>query len=199
MELKSLDQLSLVVWFLLPGVVIVYVRAQFLTGRLTPHKDALLTYLALSLVYHALTLPLLSALLRTQDPLAKHPWLWLLTVFFGPAAVGVVFGLNASKDWSRRFLAKLGLRGVHPMPTAWDETFARSEARLVIVTLKDGSVVRGWCGQQSFISSDAKERDIYIEQIYHKDEQGAWGVLFPGTGVYIAPGEIRMVEFPPQP
>jgi len=37
-EVKSLDQLSLVLGYRVPGLIIIYVRAQFLTGRLPPHR-----------------------------------------------------------------------------------------------------------------------------------------------------------------
>jgi hypothetical protein len=43
-----------VLGYIVPGLIIVYIRAQFLTGRLGPHKDALLSYFTLSVIYLAL-------------------------------------------------------------------------------------------------------------------------------------------------
>ena len=39
----------------------------------------------------------------------------------------------------------------------------------VLVTLKDGTRFAGYCGPQSFISSDPAEHDMYIEQTYDLD------------------------------
>jgi hypothetical protein len=52
-EVKSIEQLSLILGYIVPGLIILYVRAQFLTGRIGPHKDALLSYFTLSVIYLA--------------------------------------------------------------------------------------------------------------------------------------------------
>ena len=44
----------------------------------------------------------------------------------------------------------------------------------VLVTLKDGTRFAGYCGPQSFITSDPAERDMYIEQIYDLDADHQW-------------------------
>lgn len=38
----------------------------------------------------------------------------------------------------------------------------------------------------SFIGSDPKDRDIYIEQVYDVDDQGNWTIRTLGKGIYIA-------------
>jgi len=53
-EVKSLEQLSVILGYIVPGLIILYVRAQFLTGRIGPHKDALLSYFTLSIIYLAM-------------------------------------------------------------------------------------------------------------------------------------------------
>ncbi len=115
----------------------------------------------------------------------------------GPALFGFLLGLNASKGWSRRVLGKLGVRVVHVMPTAWDRTFGGLDACWVLVTLKDGSKVAGFCGTGSFASSDPKERDLYIERVYGLDEHDIWQDI-ARRGMLIPSGEIRCIEFFPQ-
>jgi hypothetical protein len=56
-DMKSVDNVYLVLGFLVPGLIIIFVRAQFTTGRIPPHKEALLTYLTLSVIYYAFVLP----------------------------------------------------------------------------------------------------------------------------------------------
>ena len=45
--------MSIILGYIVPGLIILYVRAQFLTGRIGPHKDALLSYFRLSIIYLA--------------------------------------------------------------------------------------------------------------------------------------------------
>ncbi len=50
-DLKSLDNLYLVLVFLYPGLIVLFVRSQFVTGRRPPHAAALLSYLSVSIIY----------------------------------------------------------------------------------------------------------------------------------------------------
>ena len=66
----------------------------------------------------------------------------------------------------------------------------------VLVTLKDGTRFAGFCGPESFMSSDPTERDIYIERIYDVDDQNNWSSRRE-KGVLITAGEIQTIEFWP--
>lgn len=64
----------------------------------------------------------------------------------------------------------------------------------VIITLKDGTYFGGFCGGKSFISSEPRERDLYIQQIYDIDDDNKWE-LREGTSVLIAASQVSRVEF----
>ena len=66
-ELKSLDTVYLVLAFLVPGLIASFVRVQFTTGRLPPPTEAALGYLALTIVYYALTLSAIDYALLVQQ------------------------------------------------------------------------------------------------------------------------------------
>ena len=191
-EVKSLEQLTLVAAFVVPGLIAMFVRAQFLTGRLEL-KDSLLAFFTLSLVWYGISVPFVASFGDQGISPYQRPGSWLLWIVLGPAAFGSLLGINASKGWSRWILARIGVHLVHEVPTAWDKTFAGLTACWVLVTLKDGSKVAGWCGTGSFASSDPKERDLYIERMYGLDEHDAWQEI-PARGVLIPGGEIRCIE-----
>lgn len=195
-EVKSIEQLSLVLGFLVPGLVILYVRSQFLTGRMQAQKEALLAYFALSVVWWGVSLPVVTWLLGQPLVAAERPGTWLLLTFAGPAIIGILLGVNASKGWTRRLLAVVGLQLVHVMPTAWDWKFEGMSASWVLVTLKDGTRFAGFCGSDSFISSDPQERDIYIQRIYDLDENDTW-IDRGEKGLLVPHGETRSIEFWP--
>ena len=54
----------------------------------------------------------------------------------------------------------------------------------------------GFCGPESFMSSDPEERDIYIQWIHHVDDENN-GSPRGRTGPLIADGEVQSIEFRP--
>ena len=195
-DLKSLDNLYLILGFLVPGLIVLFVRSQFITGRRPPHAAALLSYLTVSIIYYALALPLVDFVLSIQEPGYLKALAWFGLVFVGPAIFGLLLGINIQQGLLRRFLRWCRLNPIHVMPTAWDWKFGGMKDEWVLVTLKDGTRFAGFCGQHSFISSDPTERDIYIQWIYDIGDNNKWSPR-GDTGVLIAAGEIRTVEFWP--
>lgn len=197
-EIKSAEQVSLILGYVVPGLIILYVRAQFLTGRVGPHKDAWLDYFTLSILYIAITSAMTTFITGKDAPLHEQTRYWLPIQLAGAAVFGTLIGLNAYWGFSRWLLGCFGLYVPHVMESAWDWRFSRFTETLLTITLKDGSRVSGWCGTKSFIGSDPKDRDLYIEQVYDVDEEGSWTLKTPGKGVYVAGGEVRLIEFIPR-
>jgi uncharacterized membrane protein YedE/YeeE len=196
-EVKSLEHLSLFLGYIVPGLIVMYVRAQFLTGRIGPHRDALLSYFTLSVIYLAIMNAGLLLVTGNDTPLHEQTRYWLPILLAGAVVFGALIGLNACFGLTRWCLRWLGLHLPHVMESAWDWKFSRFPESLVTITLKDGSRVYGWCGADSFIGSDPKDRDLYIEQVYEVDEEGNWTLKTLGKGVYIAGGEVLTIEFIP--
>ncbi len=188
------------IYFLLavivPGLVITYTRSQFITGRLQKHSEALLSYVALSAIYGALAVPFADFLLPLSGTGSVSPFWWFALIFLAPAVIGVLLGISSRTEIFRKVIHKLGINPVHVMPTAWDWKFGAMKDQLVIVTLKDDTKFAGYCGRNSFMSSDAGERDIYIEKIYAWGENNSWNDAGE-HGLLVSAGEIRTIEFFP--
>ena len=193
---ESLDDLYFILGFLVPGMITLFVRSQFVTGRNPPHTAALLSYLTVSVVYYALALPFVDAVLSISEPGYAKALSWFALVFAGPIVFGVLLGLNAQKGLLRRGLRWCHLYPVHVMPTAWDWKFGNMRGQWVLAILKDGTRFAGFCGEDSLMSSDPSERDLYIQWTYDVDENNKWSSR-GDTGVLIAAGEIKTIEFWP--
>lgn len=194
-NVASIETAYLAIAFFVPGLIVLFVRAQFITGRTPSRGDAALSYFTLSIVYYALALPAVNYALAVQEPGYPKDLIWFAVIFVGPGLFGLLLGLNAQQELARRFLKWIGLNPVHVMPTAWDWKFGTMTEAWVLATLKDGTRFAGFCGTGSFISSDPSERDIYIERVYEVDEQQHWHPR--ENGVLIAAGEVRTIEFWP--
>lgn len=194
--LTNIDSLYLALIFIVPGLIIYYVRAQFLTGRLQKPSESLLSYLALSLVYGSIAVPILDELVRSSTENDVGVFYWVLLILVGPAVFGLALGLLLQTNIFRWFLAKIHLNPVHAMPTAWDWKFSGMQGQLVLVTLKNNTKFAGYCGGRSFMSSEPGERDIYIEKIYRLGDNDSWSDSGHHS-LLIAQGEISTIEFFP--
>jgi hypothetical protein len=99
----------------------------------------------------------------------------------------------------KRFVAKIGkklnLNTIDPTETAWDWFFAKNKPFQIILTLKDETEICGWYADESFASSKADDRDIYVQYIYKKDENGKYQPNLESKGIYIQKCSIKYIEF----
>ena len=180
--------------FFVPGAIILYVRSQLTTGRLPPPSERFLSYLILSTIYLALTLPFIDY--QPDLGLANlGSRSWIIWLFMVPIVVGLVLALTGSHF--RDFLMKIGLKPVHPIPSAWDWKFSNVSEQWVLVTLSDGSQVAGLLGVESFVSDDPAERDIYIDQVYTFDPNSGKWTEAGRKSILVAGGQVKTVEFWP--
>ena len=194
--LKFPDSIYLIIGFLVPGLIIIFVRSKFVTGRQPLGSAIILSCLTVTVIYYALVFPVFVLVLEIQESGYQKILAWYGLVIVGPGIVGFVLGIVAQNDSLRSFLRLLGLNLVHTIPTAWDGKFANMNELWVLVTLKNDTRFAGFCSHKSIISSDPAERDIYIQWIYDVGEDGKWKSRGE-NGVLIAAGEIQSIEFWP--
>lgn len=196
-DVHGFNNLYLVFLFIVPGLVIVYVRSQFISGRHPSHFENVLGYFVLSIFYYAVALPILGWALDLHGPWIEQAVVWLGLTIFGPALFGLLLGAWAQKEWGTVLASRLGLTTIHVIPAAWDWRFSRTPrgGMFVMVTLTSGESVAGLFGARSFASSDTDERDLYIEEEYTVSEEGIWEARTSKVGILIPVKEIRYVEF----
>lgn len=89
------------------------------------------------------------------------------------AYLGRIFlALIKQRKWFAGIFTKMGIDTIHSTSVAWDYYFSNRKASFVIITLTDGTILRGWYSSDSFTSSDSEERDIYVEKSYRLNEKG---------------------------
>lgn len=196
-DFKGLDNFYLILIFIVPGLVIFYVRSKFITGRTRSHTENLLSYLVLSLVYYVLTIPFIEKALSVHDPWALRAFIWFSLTLVGPALLGVLLGAEAQYEWLTSVADKLHLSVVHVIPAAWDWKFSKipGEGIFIMVTLTSDERVAGFFGTSSFASSDSSERDLYIEEEYSIADDGHWQPRPDKVGVLIPYREVKYIEF----
>lgn len=181
----------------MPGIIALYFRSQFLAGRLPSASEGAISYITLSLAYHAVAYPLAHPLYTSGSIDGWAGVGWFALIFAFPALIGILLGLNIRKGWTKKLVNRFGLNTIHPVDCAWDWRFGHCPECWVVVTLKDDTKWYGYMGANSFMSSDPAERDIYIEHVYECGSEGE--VWTPrNSSVWIAHGEIQSLEFLPR-
>jgi Family of unknown function (DUF6338) len=196
-DFKGVENFQLILLFVVPGLIALFVRSRFIAGRTPSAKENLLVFVVLSLFYYSLTIFFIEPAISVQGTWVLRALIWILLVLIGPAAFGFVLGVAAQREWLTRFANWLGLTVVHIIPAAWDWRFSSipRDGIFVMVTLTSGERVAGFFSNRSFASSDVGERDLYIEEEYTVTDQGEWQARRERVGVLISAREIRYIEF----
>ena len=139
-KLSNIDNnVFILVQFVVPGLIILFLRTQFTTGRLPKPTDAALNYLVLSLIYYGVyysaTLPFGINNNVSDSPFISFVVL-LIRILVAPAIFGLFLGYLAQKSFFYKIALKIGLRPIHPKPTAWDYKFSHMKPSFVAVQLK---------------------------------------------------------------
>lgn len=120
----------------------------------------------------------------------------IFIVFLSPCMIGFIFAKMSDKNLIRNLLQTFGYKPIHPVPTAWDYKFSKMpEKSWIIVSLQDGKIFYGKFSTNSFSSSEASERDIYIEDVYTLNSEKEWIKRKKNDGILIKSDQIKYIEF----
>jgi len=84
-DITTLTQLSLVAAYVMPGLIALFVRSQFLTGRFDASKENIISFIVISLIWSGLTAPLMVWLNATDSSFWYQSIIW---VFLGNSRPG---------------------------------------------------------------------------------------------------------------
>lgn len=196
-DFNGIENFQLILLFVVPGLIALFVRSRFIAGRAPSIAENLLIFIVLSLFYYSFTIFFVKPVVALQEPWLLQAFAWISLILIGPTIFGFVLGVAAQREWFTRFANWFGLSVVHIIPTAWDWRFSSipRDGLFVMVTLTSGERVAGHFSDRSFASSDAGERDLYIEEEYTVTNEGAWEARPERVGVLISAKEIRYIEF----
>jgi hypothetical protein len=197
MIVESVDVVFYTATFILPGFIIKNVVDVLNPPKKTNDGAFFLACLAYSLINCAIW----SWAYILIRPLAgeKNVLFWLVALsitIFGAILLSLIVALL--KQWRIVYIVadKLNIKMIDPTPTAWDYWFSKQESSLVLITLIDGNVIRGWFSSNSFASSDPEERDIFVEKVYTKfSDSEQWVEQPENNGIYISKDVIKQIEF----
>ncbi len=175
----TLSALLIAVAFLMPGFIASRVLSFVYPQTEAAEARTVLTAITLSCLNYAL-LSWLFVLAWKQ--------LWYENIVF--LAAFVFFFLFVSPV----VIAWLGV--MHPIPKAWDYFFHQGAPCWVVATMKDGKVIAGLYGNDSFASSFPADEDIYVERVCMLSaEAKIEGLVTDSIGAIIRMENVALLEF----
>jgi hypothetical protein len=197
LQIDSLKTVAFTAAFLMPGFIWSALLSMLLARRSRQADTRFLEFFTLSCINNALWFWLFVYFFIVNFP-ARRPLLFSLSLFLAlfvsPLVLGALSGHFAQRDYLARFLRRFGFRTIHYIPTAWDWHFGRLEMLWVRLTLKNGSAIYGYFGDQSFASSNPDERDIYLEKVFVPTNEG-FKCVEDSHGCLLSADQITAIEF----
>jgi hypothetical protein len=175
MEVTTREALEIAVSWVVPSFILSVIFRLFVPFLRWGRDEAVLGYLSIGSVFAALRL------FGVPTP---------LITFLLPALLGLLLGVVTYRY--RRLISHL----LPLPPTAWDAAFwRRLEPCLVVVVMKDGTIIRGVYGLNSRASSDPDRRDLFLEGVLVQDATGRWRLEPLSDGLWIDGSQIVMIKF----
>lgn len=195
----ALDNWETIVYtciFLLPGFII----TELIDSIVPPKSFRKVKYIFSCIIYSIINLALwiwLDVIIIEKFKSKTVPFYIVLSSsnIVTSIITGSIIGLIKHFELPRKLFGLFKIKMNHPVPTAWDYFFNKKEECFVTIRLKSGYMVSGKFFSNSFASSDAEERDLYLEKIYDVDDANVWNEIPRGKGMYISKDEIETIEF----
>jgi hypothetical protein len=192
MEIWEVDKLVLFLVFFIPGFVSLKVYDLFIPVEQRDFSKSVFEVVA----YSALNFAALSWLiiwLISKDFSEGYRWWYYLVVVLVMLVFPTLWALIFVRFRKWKFLTKFIL---HPFKKPWDYVFGKRESYWVIVHLKDGRMIGGMFGEQSFASSFPAEEQIYLEEVWVLDKNGKFKKpIERSAGIIVLSSEILAIEF----
>jgi len=198
MKIESLDIVLYTAIFLLPGFFMRNIISSLNPMRKASDNAAFLSYLMYSVINLALWSWVYVLVANISDSLCLEDWVyWVILVLItiiGATITSFIIGALIQNRFVRFISNILHLKSIDPTDTAWDWLFSKLEPLQLIITLKDNTEICGWYAEQSFSSSDPSDRDIYVQYIYKKDENGMYQHDLESSGIYIPKDSVKYIK-----
>jgi hypothetical protein len=201
LQVLNIIAVALALIFLVPGYIIHSIITSFIPRRQDDTQLLALRFLT----YSALNAFVCKTfIIEVKDSYPRHIYNTTtsinaaLILFIIPVLIGTTISYCEDRMIAQRLFSIIKLSQLHQSPSAWETRFKSLSSKnyaYVLVTFKDGKQVFGYHGDASIASSDSKERDIYLQRTYVRNEQGTFASSDDNGGIWIKGDEIRSIEF----
>lgn len=192
MNIWEFDKLIVFILFVIPGFVSLKGYELLCPGTHKESSKQIIDAVAYSCINYALLFWLIKIV--EDDAIAiRHPILYafsyLFVLFIAPLIWVLIWKYIRSSKLFQNYAP-------HPTLKPWDYVFSKRKPYWVKIILKDGKIVAGKYGAESFTSSAPAEEQIYLEETWIlKDNLGFERPKKRSAGVIVMSTNISHIEF----
>lgn len=188
MDNLTFENLNLIVLVVLPG----FITRNLIDIISPPKKYQQFIYVTRCIFYGLLSCFIIKSIpcINTNN---RNTICAYLLLFVVSIVLGIAIGIIKQYKCINILLSKIGIKSATPTPSAWDDLFSGPHTGYIIVTLIDGTIIKG-SFQERVIAGD-EARDLYLEKPYFKTGKNNWKIDGAVTGIYIAENQISRIEF----
>lgn len=191
MNIWEADKLFLFVAFVIPGFISIKAYEILLPSQIRDSSKQVIDAIAYSCVNYAILYwPIIS--ISSGSFHETHLFLFYFFFVFVLLLAPIIWVIIWKKLRESKYFQR---NAPHPTQKPWDFVFAQNKCYWVKVTMKDGTMLGGKFADKSFASSAPAEEQIYLEETWVLDEDGAFErAKNRSEGVIILSSEISHVE-----
>lgn len=192
MDIWQVDKLVLFLMFFVPGFISIKVYDLLVPGERRDFSKAIFDAIGYSALNFA-ALSWLIFLMHSANFASQHKAWYCIFLVVIICVVPGLWPIVLLKMSSWRPIAK---HVIHPIQKPWDYVFGRREPFWVIVHLADGRRIGGRFDRKSFASSYPATEQIYMEEVWELDENGAFKKPTDRSrGIILLGRDVLAVEF----
>lgn len=187
----TLDTLGLLFAVAFPGFLSQRVYRLIMPAGDMDWKDGLLAAMFYTAINDILLFPLLLFVVNGKNALSSPLSYWLslfVLVLGGPVAWPILWVWIATKTRLRKWL-------IIPYRSASDFFFSKRSTCFVVVHLKNGSMIGGWLGETSYVTTYPESGDLYLSATVRLTADAELGAPVPSSlGVLVRRDEYTHLE-----
>ena len=188
MNILTFENLNILIVILLPG----FITTNLIDIISPPKKYQEFVYIIRCIFYGLFSCFIIKIIPYTNKRDINTICIYLL-LFLVSIILGIVIGLVKQNKCINKLLACVNIRTITSVPSAWDDIFSKQYTGFIIVTLIDGTIIKGLIHEHSIVGDEIK--DLYLEKLYYKKGNNEWYHDRMNAGVYIAKNQISRIEF----
>jgi hypothetical protein len=187
-----MNKIILFIIFVIPGFISIKIWSYIVPTERIKLSENILDAISYSSINYAI-LSWLILIISRDNYYTQHPYVTGASIFCMLFITPIIWpialnGLVQSESFKGRIL--------NPIPKAWDYFFGLGEPCFVIVHLKEGNLIGGLYGYNSYVTSYPHEEDIYLEEVWKLDETGCFQERIKDTkGLWISKTDYTYLEF----
>jgi hypothetical protein len=198
--LIDLNQIKLIVWFIIPGFITASVKSFLLP---TLKKTDFVRFIE-SIIFSFINIAITSSvffvvwklgLKRASNHLIykENDYLFIIENFIVAVSSGIWVSLILKSNVYKFFLLKVGIN-YSVWPSVWNDVMQIPNGGWIRIHTKQGLIYGGALVKYS-VDPNIQQQAIFLKEACYLDEDGYLKEEIKGEGVYISESEIQSVEF----